>query len=208
VPFARGCAFLAEGEARLLDADGSVRTLAPAVALGEEDGLLLVADAEHVRAFDAPGHAIDEAPVEAGVTAVGRADGRLVTGSKRGVITVAGRATVFTGASASEVVRIRPGPSRTLLVGFADGDMGIWHLDSGARLGGVRLHGPAVHLRVLGDRVIAASELGDTTSLDLGVFSLDYCRVLDDVWRAVPVVWEGGRAVVREVPRAHRCLER
>ena len=33
----------------------------------------------------------------------------------------------------------------------------------------------------------------------------DYCELLAQVWRKVPVVWEHGLPVTRAPPKDHRC---
>ena len=68
-----------------------------------------------------------------------------------------------------------------------------------------RLHGSIVHLHQLGTRLYAASELGRTRIWDLGVFDVDYCRLLRRIWTRVPVSWRGGLPVKRPPPAAHRC---
>ncbi len=36
----------------------------------------------------------------------------------------------------------------------------------------------------------------------------DYCDLLRDVWRRVPIVWESPRAVLRPPPEQHPCQAR
>jgi hypothetical protein len=43
---------------------------------------------------------------------------------------------------------------------------------------------------------------------DLGPLHTGYCRLLRDVWRVVPVVWEHGKPVLRAPPDDHRCVPR
>jgi hypothetical protein len=97
------------------------------------------------------------------------------------------------------------GPSGTLLAGFADGTVGIWNLDNGSRLHHARLHGAVRQLRVRRGTLLAATELGQHLTLDLGVFQRPYCEVLRQLWRQVPVVWEAGLPVLRPPPRQHPC---
>jgi hypothetical protein len=105
----------------------------------------------------------------------------------------------------SPVVRILSGPTATLFIGFESGFLGLWSRDTGARLDHLALHGPVKHLVIEGDRLYAASELGQHLALDLGVFHVGYCELLAEVRRAVPVLWEGGAAVVRPPAAGHRC---
>lgn len=108
------------------------------------------------------------------------------------------------------VERIIPGPAKTLIAGAANGELGVWDLEVGARLVRAQLNGPVVHLLVRDDVLYAVSELGDIEILDLGVLTEDYCALMHEVWQRIPVVWEGGIAVVRDAPRAgqHRCADR
>jgi hypothetical protein len=101
-----------------------------------------------------------------------------------------------------------PGPPGTVIAGFANGLLGLWNLDNGARLYATRLHGPIRHLLRDGPALIAATELGDHRRLDLGVFDIDHCALLRAVWRAVPVAWENGLLVRRPPPADHPCAGR
>jgi hypothetical protein len=95
----------------------------------------------------------------------------------------------------------------TLIVGFADGLVGIWDTGSGQRLDHARLHGPVVRTWLNGDQFFAVSELGDHLRWDLRVFLADYCELLEEVWSQVPVEWEGGHAVLRAPPKDHLCAK-
>jgi hypothetical protein len=95
----------------------------------------------------------------------------------------------------------------TLVAGYASGNVGVWHVGSGARLAAARLHGAVVHLAQRAGKLHAATELGDYTTLDLSVLDVPYCELLRRVWSVVPVVWEGGKPVRRPPPSAHACVE-
>jgi hypothetical protein len=114
----------------------------------------------------------------------------------------------FIGAPSTPVVRLLAGPSGTMIVGYANGLIGIWALDNGARLYATRLHGPIAHIVNAGDRLYVASELGDHTTLDLAPFTQPRCELLAEIWRAVPVAWENGLAVLRAPPADHACRVR
>jgi WD40 repeat protein len=148
----------------------------------------------------------------AGVTALARLGQDLALGFADGDIEVLSTAAnekqpTFSpdDASASAVVRILAGPRHTLVVGYADGTVALWHTVTGTRLNHLRLHGPVVHLALLGTRLHAVTELGDHGVLDLSFHYREYCELLREVWRQVPVVWEGGQPVLRPPPGDHRC---
>ncbi len=65
-------------------------------------------------------------------------------------------------------------------------------------------HGAATLMRVSAGRLHAATELGDRLAWDLGAFDLGWCELLAQVWKAVPVVWEGGPRV-QPPPVDHPC---
>jgi hypothetical protein len=62
-----------------------------------------------------------------------------------------------------------------------------------------------VHLHLEGDKLYAATDLGGHFTWDLSAFSIERCKLLQQVWASVPVVWEHGRAVKREPPAEHPC---
>jgi len=111
---------------------------------------------------------------------------------------------VFEEVPPSPVTKIAPGPMGTLIAGFANGVVGLWKVDDGTMLDRIRVHGPITHLMIVGDRLHAASELGDHAELDLSVFHRSRCEVLRLVWAAVPVVWSAGAAEMAPPPR-HDC---
>jgi len=96
-----------------------------------------------------------------------------------------------------------PGPAGTVLLGFIDGHVGLWSVDSGERLGGRKLPS-AVAVAYAGDHVYALTEPGERVALDASALARPYCELMRDVWRRVPVVWRSG-GVIREDPRGHRC---
>jgi hypothetical protein len=83
--------------------------------------------------------------------------------------------------------------------------VGIYDLRSGSRLTSARLHGPVVHLELAGQTLHAATVLGSHLAWDLGILDRDYCELVRQVWRRVPVRWESGRAVLRARPTGHPC---
>jgi len=114
----------------------------------------------------------------------------------------------FESLPASPVVKLIAGPRGTLVSGYANGVVGLWSMRSGARLEHSRLHGPVIHVLFKGNRLYAASELGQHLVWDLSVFFQDYCQLLKQVWNQVKVVWKAGYPVARPPPERHRCAVR
>jgi hypothetical protein len=92
-----------------------------------------------------------------------------------------------------------------LVVGFADGFIGIWDRSGGERLFGRRLHGPVTRLLIEGERLHAISALGRATTLSLHALHRRYCSLLRELWQEIPVIWRRGSAAVVPPPQGHRC---
>ncbi|MBI4705151.1 MAG: protein kinase [Deltaproteobacteria bacterium] len=219
-----GCAARAKDGVWLLGTSGKEIQLAfegKPTAIGWGDGELLVAAGTEVLAFELSGRLLRRYAAGVGVSALagGRGavagGGWLAIGFRDGNIEIvpAAAAKPQPAVSLAEVpwsppLRILPGPGDTLIVGFANGLVGIWDRTSGSRLAYARLHGPVVHLLIEGQKLYAASDLGRHLVWDLDVFYQDYCELLREIWNRVPVVWEGGRAVVQRPGAEHRCAPR
>lgn len=174
------------------------------------DGLLIAGE-EAIWAHGADGAHEGSWPADRGVTALIRLGGGLAVGYGNGNVELltaegAGWAFDLEDVPSAAVTGLLAGPEGTLVVGFADGTVGLWSLENGYRLHVVNLHGPVVHLARIGDALVAVSELGDRHTLDLRVFDRDYCQLLREVWAEVPVVWEGGAAVERAPSGPPACL--
>jgi len=102
-------------------------------------------------------------------------------------------------------MRIVAGPARTVAVGFDDGFLGIWDSASGALLQHRELNGAVRHLRPIGHRIAAATELGDVEMVDLAILSREYCDLMDEVWAEVSTVWERGHVEAQQPPTDHAC---
>ncbi len=210
---ASGCLVLVEGgEVKRLDPSGSWETLhvgGTAIARAGEE--VLVAAGSEVFVHSSRGELLSSHPADVGVTALSRVGQTLLLGFREGRIELLStekepdRTYEFEDVPASAVVRLMPGPMDTVIAGYASGDLGIWSPEDGVRLYGSRLHGPLVHLQQERGELHVASELGWYDVLDLEVFEMDYCDLMHEVWAAVPVVWENGRAVPRPPPVAHPC---
>jgi hypothetical protein len=207
-----GCAVRTGEQVLLLDREGGSRVLAAgARALSEDRGALIVALANKVLVLDGAGRLLATHPSGPGVSAMARVGGGLVLGFREGTVEVRRPAgstpakRTLGGAPSSAVVRIIAGPARTLITGHAGGFVGIWDLDTGTLLDQVQLHGPAVHLLLEDGKLHAATELGHHVTQDLSALTKRYCKLLRQVWRQVPVVWERGAPRLRPPPPGHRC---
>jgi hypothetical protein len=201
-----GCLVLAGREARLIGASSTQVLRADATAIAWDHGEVLIAVDGSIARFTPAGGPLEPLPGAREVTAVARIDGALVLGFTNGNIEPPAAAGFsFADVPSTPVVRLLEGPPGTLLAGYANGLVGIWAIDNGARLFSTRLHGPIAYLVVAGDELLAASELGDHAAIDLASFREDRCTLLATVWRQVPVIWEGGLPVKRAPPRDHPC---
>jgi len=108
-------------------------------------------------------------------------------------------------ASSTRVVQLLEGPAGTLLVGYADGVIALYSLETGAKLEQWRVHGSAIHLVLRGNELFAAADLGDSLREDLSTYTRDYCDLMREVWHEVPVEWDAGHAVRRPAPAEHAC---
>jgi WD40 repeat protein len=109
------------------------------------------------------------------------------------------------GLPRAPVAHMAQGPRGTLVASFFSGEVGIWELQSGARIDHVRLNGVPRQLFFEKQRLHVATDQGDHRIWDLGPLYAERCPLLRRVWREVPVVWEGGRAVRRPPPEGHPC---
>ncbi|MFH2005633.1 MAG: protein kinase [bacterium] len=210
-----GCYTLSAQTLRFWNAKGTPRVLIQqhATAMDWHAGRLTVAAGRALLTFDGHGKQVERVrKSDVGVTAIRQTRRGLVLGFRDGNIELLPEAVAkrratfpFEGVPLSPVVSLLEGPQGTLVAGYANGLLGIWNLANGARFHAVRLHGPVLHLRVKGHRLYAATELGDHRTLDLSIFHLGYCKLLRQVWRATPALWEGGLPVLRRPPAGHRC---
>ena len=209
-----GCLTLtADGHVQVHDlaGDGSpVRERATAV--GWDGRSILVAGAGQASVIDPEGGGSTVHPVDMDVTAVSRIGDLLLLGYRDGgleALPMSGPGPTpqphFQGRPASAVERILAGPDETLIAGFSNGFTGVWSLDSGALLDQTQLRGPAVHLVLDSDRLLAGSELGDLQVLELGVLGSPYCELMREVWADVPTIWAGGRAIGQAPGADHIC---
>ncbi len=220
--FDGGCAVLAAGEVTLYHHQGLPRTIAAdATALGRAHGdgkeQLLVAAGGQVRVFETSGLDRERLPADVGVTALTRLrhgdTDSIAVGYRDGTVelTAAGaserRTLALEQVSSSQVVQMLQGPAGTLILGYADGLLGLWDVRTGARLDAVKLHGGLAHAAVHAGKLYVVTELGDHLAWDLSIFHADYCGLLKDVWDEVPVAWEDGRPTLKAPPKDHPCRD-
>jgi hypothetical protein len=216
VAFPLGCIVRDPQAVWLLPLDGVPRALPlddPPTAISWSNDGVHVATGRKVVSFDAQGAALDTFDVGIGVTALERLEHEFLIAYEDGSVEVLApedddaprRAHSFEQVPASSPVRILPGPAQTVVVGYANGVVGLWSLVDGARLGTARLHGRVEHLLLENHRLYAATDLGRHLVWDLGPLYLEYCELLQQVWDDVPILWENARAQRREPSGQHRC---
>jgi WD40 repeat protein/serine/threonine protein kinase len=151
------------------------------------------------------------APAPAGLTAVLRAPRYRVLGFRDGNLELYYRHSGaramrrFEAVPSAAVRRLALGPRGTLAAGYAHGELRLWHLDELRPLAEAKLHGAIEQLLVSGRWLLATSELGRHWRLDLGIFELDYCRLLERVRATIPLVWRDGM-LKRATPQQRRCV--
>ena len=104
------------------------------------------------------------------------------------------------------VIYLEAGPQDTLVAGFQNGFAGVWSIATGDRLLTVKLATTISDAVVDKNQVHVVSAHGQHVTLDLGVLARDYCDVLREVWKKVPVIWSGGDAVPTAPDPGHRCF--
>ncbi len=215
--FAQGCAILAGGRIEIYNKKGQAQVLVDrnSTALAASGNELLVAAGRQVRVLSAAGRVQRTYQADIDITALTHGSGWLVMGYRDGNIDLISTATghkihsySFEEVPSSPVERLLIGAKNTLVVGFANGQIGIWNLKTGRNLVQSRLHGPVVHLVAERGRIYAATELGDHLVWDLRVLQMSYCELLRKIWKRVPVVWEGGLPVLKAPPLTHPCAQR
>ena len=207
------CVVLAGDQLLWLDRGGDTRILAEGVrAVSLDHDEILIAAEEEIRTCSLDGTGWIKFPGDVGIRAMAHLTDRLVVGYDNGNIEVrdvsgrGGSNVTFENTPSSDVVQMIEGPMGTLIVGFSNGMMGIWQLDSGALLEQRHLHGAVKHLLLKDGRLHAATELGSHQTLDLSVFDQERCELLRSVWQQVPVLWKDGLPVPADPPPDHECF--
>jgi len=212
---ADGCVTLAGGRVQLHTWAGEVRPLHDTARAVDWDGTRLhVLAGGKLACFGGDGEPDRTLDTGVGVTASACAGEWLVLGFTDGNLELHPLAAdqvrptySFEDVPSSPVVEILEGPAETLIVGFADGQLGLWDRHNGKRLEQLRLHGAVSHLLLQDRHLYAATELGDHQVLDLSVFYVDRCALMREVWAQVPVVWQRGLPVAADADPAHGCYQ-
>jgi WD40 repeat protein len=199
-----GCLVLAAGNA-FAAAPDATHLLMPADAIATDTDGALVAAGTKVAFFSPDGTRQGERTADRpAITALLRTNGQVFLGHTSGEIERLGGAT-FESRAGGAVLVLAAGPAGSLVAGHADGLLSLWDGETGRQLTSTRLHGRVLHAVVSANRLFAATDLGDLFRLDLASLALPACDVLRQVWRSVPIVWEGDGFVRRPPPRGHVC---
>jgi hypothetical protein len=211
----QGCVVVDEQATRYLDTTGGSQELCPpARAVASAGDEILAAIKTSLYVFGHSGRTREVLQVAPGATAIyadrdwfvmGYRDGDLEW-IPRGREAVAPRRYLEQRPS-SPVVRVLPGPMGTLIVGYLNGQVGIWEIETGFLLDAAKLHGPAVHLSLREAELVVATDLGDFIRWDLSPLFEEYCRLLRRLWAEVPITWEKGGPVRSPPDTSHTCYE-
>lgn len=212
---AEGCLIHVQGHVKLVLLDGKERLLAQeARAINASSSDIFVVTEKQIKIFDHSGKERGAYPVAATATAVLRMKSWLAVGYQDGDFALLPLNTrepipafTFEETPRSSVQKIIDGPRGTLIAGYANGMVGIWNTENGARLTTLQLHGPVIHLQRRGTKLDVGTELGDYRVMDLSAFYLNYCELIHQIWRKITVVWENGVPVARPPSRNHPCYD-
>lgn len=132
-------------------------------------------------------------------------EGRRWSGAEDGAVTRDDGALRLPNTETVPVTLVAEGPGGTLVVGFANGVVGLWDVERLERLRGARLHGAVVAATRDGDDLHVFSELGDRLALHTPALSGGRCRALQLLWGESALVWAAGRLQLRAPPAHHPC---
>jgi len=204
----RGCVVLTSipGAASLVDREGKLEELASkATAISARGNTIQVGLEDRVLTLD--GATASTEVVDPGVIALARtSEGDLVLGYDHGAIEVrrAGAVLAMKDTPTTQVLRVVASPN-LLAAAYTDGTIGLWSTKNGQLLQRWWLHGQARGMTLADSRLLVVTEVGQVGAWNVETFSLPYCQLLQEVWRAVPVVWESGRPVLKSPPAGHPC---
>lgn len=212
-PWDGGCLVRAGQPARAfrVAASGLATELAgelPVRAVAVHGTTALVANGVRVSSFPerrdyAAGVGVVATAISAGQVMVGYRDGNIAGFDRK---SGEPKETRYELAPSSPAVSMLAGPQDTLIVGYANGTVGLWDQRDGARLAQAKMHGQVTHLAIEAGQLYAATDLGLHLQWDLRSFARPYCDLLGDVWKTVPTIWESGHAQTRRPPEKHRCV--
>jgi WD40 repeat protein len=209
---AGGCLTLRDGDAALTTPTIERSLTTGATAAARDGERLLLATAREVLIFDRDGRRIERLSAEPGVTALHRSGGLLALGFAEGTIVLrrAGSSErsrdELQDTPISGVAVMQEGPSHTLVAGFENGFVGLWDLSTRVLLSHLHLHGAVTGVAYADGGIVAATDLGDQGTIELGTLEQPYCELLREVRREVPFLWQGGVIADRDptVPAACR----
>lgn len=216
---ASGVATLGRGVARLFRCTAGgcePRELSARAAGLAQDGELLVvfeapeAGADQPRAvwFDGDGQVARRLAMPPGASALARVGDRLFVGlSSGGVVPWSEE-----GAPAGDGFAGEPGNAATwmtaaragVLVGYADGAVGLWDGRSPVWNDRVKVEGRIVDIVEHAGAFVATSTAGDVALMPAPDLDRPWCELLGEVWAAGVGVWEDG-AVADRGPGEHPC---
>jgi len=210
-----GCLLSNGDSASIVPTSGSPIKLASKTKVGAVarigDSKVLVHSDANVVLFDTSGKLLARYPTGVGVSAVALIGGQLIVGDKAGALDLhpagaaPGQTISFQNVPASAATRIIAGPPGTVVIGFANGNVGLWSLADRKRLAERKLHGSVQHLLLEDKWLYAATDLGQQLSWDFSTFYEDYCVLMRQVWKRVPTIWQAGRPLMGAPPADHRC---
>ncbi len=205
----------------LIDASGKLTALpltGPPTAIAADEQTVFVATAGKALFFDSTGKLLRSQTTSSQVSALSmlpaksnlKPEDRLVVGFPDG--DVSWRAQDGSGLvlhsrapPLGSVIKLMAGPRDTILVGFSTGLIQLLDARDGALLNMVRMHGKLAHMARSSHTLYAATDLGTFIAWDLSDFELDYCALLRNVWKRVPIQWRRRRAYVAPPPKDHPC---
>jgi WD40 repeat protein len=205
---AGGCSLLKDGRVTLYRLGQPPLEMATDIHL-IRGGEMLVAVGSRVLLFDVAGRGRGEfgsgerataAMPLGGIMAVGFGDGSIELRDQRARVLLS-----LQNTPEGAVTQMSAGPAGTLVAGFADGSFGVWSTASGAQLQLGSIHGAVRYLSMYEHTLIVASEVGAAASMDLALLTVDYCDLLGEVRRRVPIVWRDEGAVAQQPDPAHPC---
>ena len=210
-----GCLIRTKKKVILFQVSGEVNVLLPEgspSAVSSWNNEVYIIDGDRLRVFQESGNEVSSKDLglygasaievlDKDTLAIGFRDGKFIVLKnleKSGV--------VFERTITSRVEKIKKGPMDTIIVGYANGGLGLWDTIGGARLRFNRLHGRIKHINFNQKQLYAATDLGNYIHWDFSTFYADYCEILRKVWREIPVIWDDSKVVVKRTTD-HRCFQ-
>jgi WD40 repeat protein len=158
--------------------------------------------------FDSAGNATVKLAMPPGATALARVGDQLYVGLASGGVVPWSEE----GAQAGDALAGEPGNAATwmaparagVLVGYADGAVGLWDGKGPVWNDRVKVEGRIVDIVEHAGAYVATSTAGDVAVMPAPDLDRPWCDLLDEVWAAGVGIWENG-AVVDRGPADHPC---